>query len=155
MLLTIKERSPLFPDKQETAMTTRTKLSALALAAATFTATALTAAEAHQTAAVGARITSSTHAVATVRVAPPSHLAVAKLVTPKAQPTFVRTAPLQLATGGPVPPKAKPADVTGAVEEALNGLGELASKVVDGVGDVINNAPGPACGWLICDDGSK
>jgi hypothetical protein len=43
MLLTIEGRSPLFLDKQETTMTTKTKLTALALAAATFTTASLLA----------------------------------------------------------------------------------------------------------------
>jgi hypothetical protein len=193
MLLNIGGAIPPFLDKQETTMTTMTKLSALTLVAATVIgAAALAPTSASARGYVGGfhRISSNgagnfhlrAAALTGVKLMPfrqgafaaRSAFAPATTMMPFRQNAFAagfKLAPLrQLAVAGqpigrigvttPVghqPPTGgkggvKPDfDIGGAINDAFN-------KALDAVNEgleLLNNDPGPTCGWLVCSDGSK
>jgi hypothetical protein len=115
MLLTIEERSPLFLDQQETTMTNKTRLTALAFAAAALITASMTGAEARP---------------ATIaQVAP--HVATVPALTPQ----VMRISPIAVTTTSPAPVHRRPPIPFGDLggDRGVTGAGGGNAGGMDGV----------------------
>jgi hypothetical protein len=129
-------------------MTTKSKLYVLALAAATFTTT-LTVAEARVVPGHPPLTRQSVHFGHAVNVTrhPIQSLHFVNLARHSIAGLPVAHQPAGSGKGGVKPDF----DIGGAINGAVN---TVLNAVNEGL-ELLNNDPGPTCGWLVCSDGSK
>jgi hypothetical protein len=166
MLLTIEGRSPLFLDKQETTMTTMTKLSALALAVAAFTTVLASGsiASAHGFRVDRPVVMRVTRATTTINNSGngTGHMTFARVAALPHGPARAGTVIVNSGNGTGNTAFARvvalphgPAAGSGGPRAKPNLSWEDLKEAWDEIVELANKDPGPACGWLVCSDGSK